>query len=255
VRERRTLEHDLRHAILRRQLHVAYQPLVNTLNTEVSGYEALMRWTHPDRGDIPPDVFVPIAEEAGSIVALGEWILREACREAATWASDLTLAVNMSPVQFRVPNLVELVQAILEETGFSAHRLELEITESALMQDRVATLAALSRLKALGIRIVMDDFGTGYSSLSNLQSFPFDKIKIDRSFIGSMEDDQAARSIIRAIVGIGKSLALPVVAEGVETPEQHRMVIEEGCPQAQGFLFGRPESFTRAATRFAEAHR
>jgi diguanylate cyclase (GGDEF)-like protein len=244
VRARRAIEHDLRHAILRRQLHVAFQPLVRTDDRRVTGYEALMRWDHPERGAIPPDIFVPIAEETGAIVQLGEWILREACTIAAGWDDGLFLAVNVSPVQFQLPNLAEMVRTILDETGFPAHRLELEITESALMKDREAVLATLGRLKAHGVRIVMDDFGTGYSSLSNLQSFPFDKIKIDRSFIGAMEDDAAARSIIRAIVGIGRSLSLPVVAEGVETEAQHRMVIEEGCPEAQGYLFGRPQRVT-----------
>jgi EAL domain-containing protein (putative c-di-GMP-specific phosphodiesterase class I) len=208
-----------------------------------------MRWDHPERGEIPPDIFVPIAEDTGSIVQLGEWILREACATAARWPSDLFLAVNVSPVQFQVPNLPEIVERILSETGFPAYRLELEITESVLMKDRDRALAILNRLKQNGVRIVMDDFGTGYSSLSNLQSFPFDKIKIDRSFVGAMEDDAAARSIIRAIVGIGRSLALPVVAEGVETEAQRRMVTEEGCPQAQGYLFGRPERL------FAHPHR
>lgn len=240
VRLRRALEHDLRHAIIRRQLHVAYQPLVTTGDGEVSGYEALLRWSHPDRGEISPEVFIPIAEETGSIVQLGEWVLRAACATAADWPDHLSLAVNLSPIQFQVPNLVEMVQTVLEQTGLAANRLELEITETAMMKDRVAVLRILYRLKAMGVRVVMDDFGTGYSSLSNLQSFPFDKIKIDRSFVSAMGDDRAARSIIRAIIGIGQSLSLPVVAEGVETEAQHLMVTEEGCPQAQGYYFGRP---------------
>jgi diguanylate cyclase (GGDEF)-like protein len=240
VRERRALEHDLRHALLRRQINVAFQPLVRTEDKRIKGYEALMRWDHPERGEVPADIFVPIAEDTGAIVQLGEWILREACSTAAAWPDDLFLSVNVSPIQFQVANLAETVATILDETGFPAHRLELEITETVLMKDRDSVLRILGRLKQLGVRIVMDDFGTGYSSLSNLQSFPFDKIKIDRSFIGAMEDDHAARSIIRAIVGIGRSLSLPVVAEGVETEAQHRMVIEEGCLEAQGYLFGRP---------------
>ncbi len=249
VRERRALEHDLRHALVRDQIHVVFQPLVTTSNSRISGYEALMRWDHPERGEVPPDVFVPIAEDTGSIIQLGEWVLREACGAAAGWADDLFLAVNVSAVQFQMPNLADLVEAILEETGFPPERLELEITETALMRDRAGALAILTRLKGRGVRVVMDDFGTGYSSLSNLQCFPFDKIKIDRSFIGAMEDDAAARSIIRAIVGIGRSLALPVVAEGVETEAQHRMVVEEGCPQAQGYLFGRPQRLAGLAGR------
>lgn len=255
VRERRALEHDLRHAILRGQIGVAFQPLVTTDDGRISGYEALMRWSHPERGEIAPDIFIPIAEDTGSIVQLGEWILREACLSAAGWDDHLFLAVNVSPVQFQVSGLADHIGAILDETGFPAERLELEITESVLMKDREAALATLNRLKTRGVRIVMDDFGTGYSSLSNLQSFPFDKIKIDRSFVGAMEDDAAARSIIRAIVGIGRSLSLPVVAEGVETEAQHRMIREEGCPQGQGFLYGRPEVSARAMRKIKSDRR
>lgn len=193
-------------------------------------------------GEISPEVFIPIAEDTGSIVALGEWVLREACRTAATWPIAYAVSVNVSTVQFQVATLPDLVATILAETDLHPSRLELEITESVLMKDRASALHTLNRLKTLGVRIVMDDFGTGYSSLSNLQSFPFDKIKIDRSFIGAIEDDEAARSIIRAIVGLGRGLNLPVVAEGVETEAQRRMVADEGCPQAQGFLFGRPGS-------------
>jgi diguanylate cyclase (GGDEF)-like protein len=240
VKDRRALEQDLRTAVSRGQMHIAYQPLVHTESAEISGYEALLRWTHPERGDVSPEVFVPVAEESGTIVALGEWIMREACRAATQWDEHLVLAVNVSAIQFQVPNLPETVASILKETGLSPLRLELEITESVLMKDRASALATLKRIKALGVCIVMDDFGTGYSSLSNLQNFPFDKIKIDRSFVAAIEDDAAARSIIRAIVSIGRSLDLAVVAEGVETAAQHRMVLEEGCPQAQGYLFGMP---------------
>ncbi|QJU60570.1 EAL domain-containing protein [Sphingomonas sp. AP4-R1] len=250
VRERRALEHDLRHAVLRRQLHVAYQPLISTADGCISGYEALLRWSHPQRGSISPEDFIPIAEESGSIVQLGEWILREACATAATWEPHLTLAINVSPIQIQLSTLPDTIATVLAETGFPAERLELEITENVLMKDRNAALALLTRLKALGLRIVMDDFGTGYSSLSNLQSFPFDKIKIDKSFVAAMEDDNAARSIIRAIVGIGRSLSLPVVAEGVETPAQRRMITEEGCAQAQGFLFGHPERMDEKARSY-----
>lgn len=240
IRERRQIEADLRHAMVRGQIGIAYQPLFATSDGRCTGYEALVRWNHPERGQIPPEVFIPIAEETGAIVALGEWVLREACRTAVEWESHLTIAVNLSPVQFRLISLPDTVGSILAETGLEPTRLELEVTESALMKDRATTLELLRRLKKLGVRIVMDDFGTGYSSLSNLQSFPFDKIKIDRSFITSMETDVSARAIVRAIVGLGRSLDLPVVAEGIETFDQHRMVIEEGCEQVQGFLFGRP---------------
>ncbi|MFT4076922.1 MAG: EAL domain-containing protein [Asticcacaulis sp.] len=240
VRARRALEHDLRHAILRSQLSIAYQPLVATATGQISGYEALLRWNHPDLGQILPERFIPIAEESGTIVALGEWVLTEACEAAAHWSDDLIVAVNVSTVQFQVPNLVDVVDSVLKQTGLSPGRLEIEITESVLIRDKRGALETLKRLKALGVRIVMDDFGTGYSSLSNLQSFPFDKLKIDRSFVSALEADGAARSIVRAIVGLGRSLKLPVVAEGVETEAQRRMVHEEGCPQAQGFLFGEP---------------
>lgn len=194
------MEADLRHALVRGQIGIAYQPLFATADGSCTGYEALVRWSHPERGQIPPEVFIPIAEETGTIVALGEWVLREACRTAAGWENHLTIAVNLSPVQFRLVNLPDTVSSVLAETGLDPARLELEVTESALMKDRLTTLELLRRMKKQGVRIVMDDFGTGYSSLSNLQSFPFDKIKIDRSFITSMETDGSARAIVRAIV-------------------------------------------------------
>lgn len=240
VRERRELEHDLRHAIARRQLSLMFQPLVATAGGRIVGYEALLRWAHPTRGSVPPEIFVPIAEDVGAIIPIGEWVLGEACAAAMQWPEEISVAVNVSAVQFQLPNLAAIVEDVLATSGLDASRLELEVTESVMLRDRAGALATLHRLKALGVRIVMDDFGTGYSSLSNLQAFPFDKIKIDRSFVSHVTDDQSARSIIRAIVALGKSLDLPVVAEGVETEEQRRMVLEEGCPQAQGFLFGSP---------------
>ena len=199
-----------------------------------------MRWQHPVQGQLSPKVFLPIAEDTGVIIALGEWVLREACRTASRWPGEMKIAVNVSPVQFRLANLAFVVSRVLDETGLSPNRLELEITESVLLRDRLATLETLRQIKALGVAIVMDDFGTGYSSLSNLQSFPFDKIKIDRSFIAAMGEDEHARSIMRAVVGLGRSLALPVTAEGIETPEQYNMVADEGCTQVQGYLFGKP---------------
>ncbi|MDX8357593.1 bifunctional diguanylate cyclase/phosphodiesterase [Sphingopyxis terrae] len=241
VRERRALEHDLRHAIKRGQLSLVFQPLVATDGGAIVGYEALLRWLHPERGQVAPETFVPIAEDIGAIVPIGEWVLREACIAAAHWPDHINIAVNVSAIQFQLPNLASMVGEILAETGIRPERLELEVTESVMLRDRDAVLDTLYRLKALGVRIVMDDFGTGYSSLSNLQAFSFDKIKIDRSFVSHVADDASARSIIRAIVGLGRSLDLPVVAEGVETEAQRLMVLEEGCPQAQGFLFGMPE--------------
>ena len=240
VRRRRQLESELRHAITRGELHLVYQPLIDTADGQPSGYEALLRWRHPERGNVPPDVFIPIAEETGAILAIGEWVLRQACCDAAGWEKPLTLAVNISAVQLQVSTLEESLRTALRESGLAPERLELEVTETALMKDRDEAMRTLLAIKKMGVRIAMDDFGTGYSSLSNLQSFPFDKIKIDRSFIQAMVEDNAARSIIRAIVGIGRSLALPVVAEGIETEEQHRMVVEEGCPMAQGYLYGMP---------------
>ena len=242
LRQRRLLESELRHAALRDQLSLVFQPLFDASNGTCTGYEALMRWHHPDLGQVSPATFIPVAEETGIIVTLGEWALREACRTAASWDDGLAVAVNVSAVQFRFPDLVDTVAAALTDSGLEPHRLELEITETSLIENRDAVLAMLKKLRALGVLIVIDDFGTGYSSLSNLQTFPFDKIKIDRSFIWQMEEDESARAIVKAIIGLGKSLDLPVVAEGIETFGQHRMVIEEGIEQLQGFLLGKPKS-------------
>ena len=240
IRERRQMEADLRQAIDRNEIQLLYQPMRSVGDGEICGYEALVRWQHPVQGQLSPKVFLPIAEDTGVIIALGEWVLREACRTASRWPGEMKIAVNVSPVQFRLANLAFVVSRVLDETGLSPNRLELEITESVLLRDRLATLETLRQIKALGVAIVMDDFGTGYSSLSNLQSFPFDKIKIDRSFIAAMGEDEHARSIMRAVVGLGRSLALPVTAEGIETPEQYNMVADEGCTQVQGYLFGKP---------------
>jgi len=255
ARERRQLETDLRLAINRDELVLNYQPVLSVECGQVVGYEALVRWQHPTRGVVPPDVFIPIAEESGIIISLGEWVLREACRQASTWAPHLKIAVNVSPLQFSLANLGHVVCTVLMQTGLSPNRLELEITEAALLKDRKATLVILNQLKALGVAIVMDDFGTGYSSLSNLQSFPFDKIKIDRSFIAAMSEDDNARAIVRAVIGLGRSLDLPVTAEGIETDAQYRMVVDEGCAQAQGYLFGRPDVAPAPASATSTAKR
>lgn len=240
VRERRNLEHDLRHAVARGQLRLMYQPLVSTGPGDIVGYEALLRWDHPERGSVAPAHFIPIAEDIGAIVPIGEWVLREACTAALQWPDHISIAVNVSAVQFQMPNLPAIVSAALQDSGLAPGRLELEVTESVMLRDRDSALGILYRLKTLGVRIVMDDFGTGYSSLSNLQAFPFDKIKIDRSFVSQVTREDSARSILRAIVGLGRSLDLPVVAEGVETEAQRKIVFDEGCPQAQGFYFGAP---------------
>jgi diguanylate cyclase (GGDEF)-like protein len=236
---RRSLEQDLRQAIARDQLVIVYQPIVRARDGAVCGYEALLRWHHPALGIVRPDVFIPVAEETGAIVEIGEWVLRESCRQASEWPDDLRLAVNVSPIQFRNPDLAARFAAIVAESGFAPGRLELEITETVLLKSEAA-LQTLNDLRAQGIAIVMDDFGTGYSSLSKLHSFPFDKVKIDRSFVAGLESDAAAQSIVKAIAGLGRSLNMEIVAEGVETPEQHRLIVDAGCSHAQGYLFGRP---------------
>jgi diguanylate cyclase (GGDEF)-like protein/PAS domain S-box-containing protein len=239
LRERRAILHDLRSGIEHRQLMVYYQPLAR-IDGEIIGFEALARWQHPVRGLVPPSTFIPIAEESGLILDIGEWILREACREAASWPNALRVAINLSAVQFRHGDLAGLVHEALLETGLAAGRLELEITESVLIDDLPRALSILRRLKALGVRISMDDFGTGYSSLSNLQAFPFDKIKIDRSFISDLERNAQAATIVRAVIALGRGLNLPVVAEGVETKEQLAFLSREACAEVQGYLLGRP---------------
>ncbi|WP_299809614.1 EAL domain-containing protein [Tardiphaga sp.] len=240
LRDRRLLELDLRHAIAGHQMSLVYQPQENMTRGNVIGFEALLRWNHPVRGRVGPDIFIPVAEETGSILEIGEWVLRTACREAARWTTPLTVAVNVSAVQIYHDNFVSMVHAILRETGLPPHRLELEITETALIRDLNRALAALRRVKALGVSIAMDDFGTGYSSLSNLRAFPFDKIKIDRSFIKSVNSNVQAAAIVRAVVGLGRGLSLPVLAEGVETEAELQFLIDEGCDEVQGYLLGRP---------------
>jgi diguanylate cyclase (GGDEF)-like protein/PAS domain S-box-containing protein len=239
LRERRVLQHDLRSALDRGQLSLHYQPQAR-LDGDIIGFEALARWQHPQRGFVPPATFIPVAEESGLMIPLGEWILREACREAASWRRPLQIAVNLSPVQFRHGDLPALVHVILLETGLPASRLELEITEGVLIQDFSRALSILRRLKALGVRIAMDDFGTGYSSLAYLQSFPFDKIKIDRAFISNVERNPQSAAIVRAVIGLGRGLKLPVVAEGVETEDQLSFLAKELCDEVQGYFIGRP---------------
>jgi diguanylate cyclase (GGDEF)-like protein/PAS domain S-box-containing protein len=240
VRERRLLEHDLRHAISRRELRLVYQPQTDIKTGQITGFEALLRWNHATRGEISPTVFIPIAEESGSILQIGEWVLRAACREASTWSRPMAVAVNVSAVQLHTANFTQLVHEVLFQTGMPPQRLELEITETALVRDLNRALSTLRQLKALGVRIAMDDFGTGYSSLSNLRAFPFDKIKIDGSFIKSVDVNGQAATIVRAVLGLGRGLRLPVLAEGVETAGELAFLSEEMCDEAQGFLLGRP---------------
>ena len=235
------LQLDLRSALAKGEFELYYQPVVNLERNEICGLEALLRWHHPERGGISPGVFIPIAEETGLIVPIGEWALRQACAEAAGWPEHIKVAVNLSPIQFKSRNLVHTVFAALAASGLPASRLELEITESVLLHDNTATMAILHQLRALGVRIAMDDFGTGYSSLSYLRSFPFDKIKIDRCFVNDLSDaTDGSVAILRAVAGLGLSLGMVTTAEGVETQEQVEKVRAEGCTEMQGYFFSPP---------------
>jgi diguanylate cyclase (GGDEF)-like protein len=240
MQARRQLELDLRQALAAGEFHLLYQPLINLVSGRITGFEALLRWHHPERGLVAPADFVPLAEETGLILPLGEWVLREACREAVGWPAEVSVAVNVSAVQFGSPRLVDTVAEALAASGLPGERLEIEVTESIMLQDTAQTMAVLHRLRAFGIRISMDDFGTGYSSLSYLRSFPFDKIKIDQSFVRDLEKRGDARAIVRAISGLGGSLGMRTSAEGVETPEQFEQLRADGCTEGQGYLFGRP---------------
>jgi diguanylate cyclase (GGDEF)-like protein len=241
IQARRALELDLRTALAAGELELYYQPMVSAATSKVTGFEALLRWFHPRLGEVPPSEFIPLAEETGLIGPLGEWVLRTACHEAATWPQPASIAVNLSPAQFKNGNLVQSILSALAAAALPAHRLELEITESVLLQDDTRTLAVLHQLRSLGIHVAMDDFGTGYSSLSYLRSFPFDKIKIDRSFIRDIENGGEALAIVRAIIHLARSLNISVVAEGVETVDQYRLLQAEGVAQIQGFLLSRPQ--------------
>ena len=244
IRDRRVLHQDLSLAIKRDELSLHYQPQAmsasDAAESEVVGFEALARWNHPVRGFVPPSDFIPLAEESGLIVEMGEWILRQACREAASWPKPLQIAVNLSPAQFAHGDVVGLVHAILLETGLAPGRLELEITEGVLIEDFDRGLALLRRLKALGVRISMDDFGSGYSSLSYLQAFPFDKIKIDRAFVMNLGRNPQSAAIVSAVIDLAHGLDMSVVAEGVETPEQLAFLTTEDCDAVQGYLIGKP---------------
>ena len=244
MQARRALELDLRRALLQGEFVLYYQPVINLRDNEVTGFEALLRWQHPQRGMIAPGEFIPLAEDIGLIVPLGEWILRQACRDAVTWPDRISVAVNISPAQFRSKKLYETVVTALAASKLAPRRLELEITEGVLLVETGSTLDLLHRLRALGVRIAMDDFGTGYSSLSYLRSFPFDKIKIDASFIRNIDDEKGSLAIIRAVTGLGASMGMATTAEGVETAEQLDRVRAEGCTEVQGFLFSaaRPAS-------------
>ena len=237
---RRLLEMDLRAALQRDEFEPYYQPIRDVASGRVVAFEALLRWNHPQRGLIAPINFIPLAEETGLIIQLGEFVLRSACADAATWPDDVDVAVNLSPVQFKNPNLIASVTEALAASGLDTRRLELEITESVLLQNSEATLTTLHELRAMGVRISLDDFGTGYSSLSYLRSFPFDKIKIDRSFVSELATREDSMAIIRAVTGLGRSLGIVTTAEGVENAAQLELLRREGCTQAQGYLFSKP---------------
>ncbi|MDR7344704.1 diguanylate cyclase (GGDEF)-like protein/PAS domain S-box-containing protein [Pantoea alhagi] len=241
ARTRRAMENDLREAITDNQMRLYYQPITNSDQQAIIGYEALMRWHHPSKGLIMPGEFIPLAEETGLIHSLGAWALYEACREAKNWSGAQAVSVNLSPIQFKNSTLVSVVEGALRESGLEPWRLEVEITESVLLDNTLGNIHTLQNLKALGVMIALDDFGTGYSSLSYLRSFPFDKIKIDRSFINDMSDSREALAIIRAITGMSRSLDIQITAEGVENREQFDKLKEEGCTLFQGYFFGRPQ--------------
>jgi|GEM_PF-802072 len=240
MQARRALECDLRKALARGEFELYYQPVVDLASNRMSSVEALIRWRHPEKGMVPPGTFIALAEEIGLIVPIGEWAIREACAAAARWPQELRIAVNLSPAQFRNPGLLQTIVAALATSGLSPNRLELEITETILLQDSEATLATLYRLRELGVRVAMDDFGTGYSSLSYLQSFPFDKIKIDRSFVRDIAESAGSLNIVRAVAALAKGLGMAATAEGVETQEQLDRIRSEGCSEMQGFLFSEP---------------
>ena len=242
--ERQSLEDQLHYAIEREELLLHYQPKINLATGGITGIEALVRWRHPDRGLIPPADFIAIAEECGLIVPIGRWVLREACRQAQVWKtaglSPVCIAVNISAVELRTPGFAAGVRAILADTGLPAHCLELELTETALIEDSRSVADVLRELKEIGVLLALDDFGTGYSSLSYLKRFPIDALKIDRSFVRHLTTDKDDAGIVTAVIGMGDNLHMRVVAEGVETREQLAMLQEYGCPQGQGYYFSRP---------------
>ncbi len=252
MKARRDLEMDLRSAITNKEFEIHYQPLVNLETNEISGFEALLRWHHPERGIISPADFIPIAEETGLIVALGEWVLRTACKETANWPSDTKIAVNLSPAQLKSRNLLDVVMSALKDSGMAPNRLQLEITESVLMHNTFGTLAMLHKLRELGVQIAMDDFGTGYSSLSYLRSFPFDKIKIDRSFIQDISSAAEPLAIVHAVAGLAKCLNMVSTAEGVETKQQMETLQTVGCTEMQGYFFSSAKPAAEIVQRFLQ---
>ncbi len=244
IMARRQLEMDMRQALQRHEFRLDFQPRYDAASQRIVGAEALVRWLHPARGLLSPASFIPLAEETGLIVELSDWVLGEACASALEWGDGLMVSVNLSPVEFQRDDLVERIAAVLNRTGIAPQRLELEITESVMLEDAAAALITMNQLKTLGIRLSMDDFGTGYSSLSYLRSYPFDGIKIDRSFIAGLDQSQSSEAIVHAIVSMGHALSLTVTAEGIETVAQLGKLTELACDQAQGFYLGRPMAQT-----------
>ncbi|MET0967966.1 MAG: EAL domain-containing protein [Tardiphaga sp.] len=240
IREKRLLQRDLVQAIENKQFELYYQPQASA-DGAIVAFEVLLRWRHPVRGMISPSLFIPLAEETGLISAIDQWVIREACREAATWDKPLSIAINLSPIDFRRGDVTGMIGAVLEETGIDPRRIEIEITEGVLIADFAVAIGILHNIKELGVRVAMDDFGTGYSSLSYLQAFPFDKIKIDQTFVAKLEHNPQSAAIVHAIIGLGRSLKLPVIAEGVETAAQLSFLTAEGCAEIQGYLIGRPQ--------------
>ncbi|TWU58168.1 Phytochrome-like protein cph2 [Rubripirellula reticaptiva] len=240
MQARRTLEIELRSAVQNEEFELHYQPVLDLSTNEIVSLEALVRWNHPTRGRIPPDAFIPIAEETGLICSLGEWVLRQACMEAVTWDAQIGVAVNVAPIQLRNRAFISTVMDALNQSGLNAHRLELEITERSLISNADLTLGLLHQLRDLGVRIAMDDFGTGYSSISYLRQFPFDKIKIDRSFVSGGDTSGDSGALVKMIAALGTCLGAKTTAEGVETNDEMRSVREAGCSEIQGYLLSRP---------------
>jgi EAL domain-containing protein (putative c-di-GMP-specific phosphodiesterase class I) len=237
AKARLTMEQDLRRALASGGFEIHYQPVVDLHRGEITGCEALLRWRHPERGMVPPAEFIPVAEDTGLIVELGEWVLRTACAEAASWPAHVRLAVNVSPVQLKCQTLALKIAGALAASGLGPNRLELEITEAVLIRDDETALAILHQLRAIGVRIALDDFGTGYSSLSYLKRFPFDKIKIDRSFVNDVAEIDGSSAIVQAVVNIAAARNMTTTAEGVETAAQREMLRSLGCTEMQGHLF------------------
>ena len=255
MQTRRVMEQDMRRALPAGEFELYYQPVLNLSSNEISGFEALIRWNHPKQGLVSPATFIPLAEEIGFIVPIGEWVIRQACATAAKWPEHLHVAINISAVQFRSPGLMQVIIGALAASGLNPARLEIEITETVLLHNRDTTLAILHQLRALGVRIAMDDFGTGYSSLTYLQCFPFDKIKIDRSFVKDITESTGSLNIVRAIAALATGMGMTATAEGVETQEQRDKIAAEGCTEMQGFLFSRPLPILEIERLFLTGHK